>query len=177
MSQGTAASGTQAAAPMTPTKGLLVLLGVIVVIGAFVWLCLAVGTRQFWTAFVFLLCWASVEHMAFDKLAHCVVGGLAGLMLAWSEHLLPGWLGDSGKLVFFGIILVAVYAIIMGWVPVLINFAFMLFLTIGTIPAVQQGLDFPGAFTAMALGMVFFPLLVWVGMRVMAMRATAQPQT
>ena len=171
-----ASAGTPAT-PMTPLKGLLVLLGVIVVIGAFVALCISLGIRQFWAAFVFLLCWASHEHMAFDKLLACIVGAFSGLALAWSEQLLPGWLGDQGKLVFFSLILISVYAIIMGWVPVMVNFAFMLFLTIGTIPSSQQALDFPGAFAALGLGVVFFSALVWAGTRVMSMRATAQPQT
>lgn len=181
MSQGatTQASGDQGAAPMTPLKGLLVLLAVIVVIGAFVSLCISLGIDQFWAAFIFLLSWASVEHAALDKLLPCAVGALGGLALAWSHQLLPGWLGESqGMLVFFGLILIAVYLIIMSWLPVLINFAFMLFLTVGTVPAVQQTADttFPGAFKALALGIVFFGALVWVGNRVMAGRAAAQPQ-
>ncbi len=175
MSQAAASSGNQTAAPLTPFKGLLVLLAVAVVIGAFIALCLALGVRQFWATFVFLLCWGSVEHINFAKLPACAIGALAGLALAWGEQLLPGWLGDSGKLVFFGLIVVAVYLFIMGWLSVVVNFAFMLFLTVGTIPAVQHGLDYADAFAALGLGIVCFPTLVWAGTRVMAMRAAAQP--
>lgn len=170
-------SGTPEAAPMTPLKGLLVLLAIIVVIGAFVALCLALDIHQMWAAFLFLLYWAGIEHVAFDKLLPCLMGAVGGLLLAWSEQLLPGLLGEMGGLAFFGLILVAVYCQVMGWVSVLVNLTFMLFLTVGTMPAVQKGLDFPEAFMAIGLGCIYFAGLAWIGTRVMAGRAAVQPQS
>jgi hypothetical protein len=130
----TPASSNQNAVPMTPGKGLLVLLGVIVVIGSFIALGSALGVKQFWIAFLFLLYWTGVEHAAFDKLLACVAGAVVGLALAWSLSLFPAWFGEKYGMICFGLlILVTVYCQIMGWLPVVVNLATMLFLTVGTI--------------------------------------------
>ncbi len=177
MSQGatTPASNDQNVVPMTPGKGLLVLLGVIVVIGSFIALGSALGLKQFWIAFLFLLYWTGVEHAAFDKLLACVVGAVAGLALAWSLSLLPAWFGEKHGMICFGLlILVTVYCQIMGWLPVVVNLATMLFLTVGTIPPIHEHLDYVETFKTLALGFVYFIGLVWIGTFVMAKRATAQ---
>ncbi|MDP4916600.1 MAG: hypothetical protein NWR12_02660 [Haliea sp.] len=56
-----------------------------------------------------------------------------------------------------------------------INLAAMLLLTAGTIPAVQEHVNFAGAFISLGLAFVYFIGLVWVGMRVTAKKAAAAP--
>lgn len=84
---------------------------------------------------------------------------------------LPRWLGDAGGLVVLALILVLIYCQVMGWLPVAINLTTMLFLTAGTIPAVQESVNFADAFISLGLAFIYFIGLVWVGMRVMAMKA------
>ena len=175
MNQASPAATTETA-PITPLKGLLVLLGIIVVVGGFIALNSALGVHEFWAGFLFLLYWAGIEHVAWDKLAACVVGAVVGLTMAWLLFALPGWFGEAGGFIFLGLILVLVYCQVMGWLPVAVNLTTMLFLTAGTIPAVQSGVNFAHAFIALGLAFVCFIGLVWVGTRLIA-RKTATATT
>lgn len=157
--------------PMTPLKGLLVLLGIIVVVAGFIGLNMALGVHEFWTGFLFLLYWAGIEHVAWDKLAACVVGAVVGLLMAWLLFALPGWFGEAGGLIFLGLILVLIYCQVMGWLPMAVNLTTMLFLTAGTIPAVQSGVNFAEAFTSLGLALLYFISLVWIGRQLMARKA------
>jgi hypothetical protein len=66
-----------------------------------------------------------------------------------------------------GLVLAAIYALIMGWVPLLVNNATMLFLTIGTIPALQQ----MATIAEMALSVLLAAVLIGAGLMVQKMRA------
>ena len=156
------AAAPQSAPAMSPAKGLLVLLGVVVVVGGFIGLNAALGIKEFWGGFLFLLYWTGVEHGKFEKLPGLIVGALFGLGLAYLLLALPLWLGDVGGLVFLGLILAVVYCQIMGWLSLAVNMVAMLFLTVGTIPAVQSSTDFAGVLVALLLGIVFFGGLLWV---------------
>ncbi|MAL93737.1 MAG: hypothetical protein CME40_01430 [Haliea sp.] len=164
----------EAPLPMTPAKGLGVLLGIIVVVAGFIAINSALDVHEFWAGFLFLLYWAGIEHVAWDKLAACVVGSVVGLTLAWLLFALPGWFGEAGGFIFLGLILVVIYCQVMGWLPVAINLTTMLFLTAGTIPAVQEGVNFGDAFIALGLAFAYFIGLVWVGTRLMARKAAPQ---
>ena len=146
---------------MSPAKGLLVLIGVVVVVGGFIALCAALGIKEFWGGFLFLLYWSGIEHMKFERLPHCISGALLGLLLSYLLFALPIWLGEIGGVVFLGLILVVVYCQIMGWFSVAVNMTAMLFLTVGTIPAVQTGADFAGVLAALVLGILYFVGLLW----------------
>lgn len=160
-------NGTDTAAeiPMTPLKGLLVLMGVVVVVGGYIGLNSALGIHDFWAGFLFLLYWAAIEHMAFDKLPACIVGALVGLLMGWLLFALPVWFGETGGLIFLGLVLALVYCQIMGWLPVAVNAVTMLFLTVGTIPAIQHadtGANFTHALVALVLAFVYFIGLMWI---------------
>lgn len=152
-----------AAEPMTPGKGLLVLLAIVVVIGAFLALNHAIGIHNVWAAFLFLLYWAGIEHASLEKMPSCVVGAALGLFMGFLLKMLPGWLGDTGMLVFLGAILVLVYFQVMSWAVTAVNMATMLFLTVAAIPAVQTEVDFGDAARALVFGIIFFGTLVWGG--------------
>jgi hypothetical protein len=92
-------------AAMTPGKGLLVLAGVVVVIGAFIALNHVLGITEFWVAFLFLLYWSSYEHMSFAALPRCIVGALVGLLYGFMLQTLPVVMGPAGGVVFLVAIL------------------------------------------------------------------------
>lgn len=148
--------------PMTPLKGLLVLLGVVVVVGGFIALNAAFGIHEYWAGFLFLLYWAGIEHMEFEKLPACIVGALLGLLMGWLLLMLPVWFGQTGGFIFLGLVLALVYCQVMGWVPVAVNLMTMLFLTVGTVPAVQAEVNFTHALIALLLAMAYFVGLVWI---------------
>lgn len=98
-----------------------------------------------------------------------------GLSLAYAMHTLPPLLGGAGWAIAIGALLMVIYCQVMGWLPIAINMATMLFLTVGTIPAVQQHADLAGAFAGLILGILFMAVIVVGGdwtMRKLAKRST-----
>jgi len=87
-----------AAAPtaLTPAKGLLVLMGIVVLVGGFIALSHTLGIADFWVAFLFLLYWSSVEHMSIAKLPRCITGALVGLLMGYLLQTLPVVMGPLG---------------------------------------------------------------------------------
>lgn len=143
-------------AAMTPGKGLLVLAGIVVVVGAFIALNHALGITEFWVAFLFLLYWSSYEHMSFAALPRCIVGALVGLLYGFMLQTLPVVMGPAGGAVFLVAILALIYCQVMGWLPVAVNMMTMLFLTVVTIPTLQGTANFGVLLAAFALGLVYF---------------------
>jgi hypothetical protein len=141
---------------LSPLKGLAVLACVVGVIATFVALHVASGLAEGWPAFLFLLVWAGLERMKFDRLGACLCGALLGLGVAYAMQALPQLYGPTGHAVPLAAILLLIYFQIMGWLPVLVNMATMLFLTVGTIQAIQAGAHFPGLFASLAAGCVYF---------------------
>lgn len=110
-----------------------------------------------------VLYWGAVEHLQREKLLPAIVGSLLGLSLAYAMYGLPPMLGGSGWPIAIGAVLVAIYCQVMGWLPIAINAATMLFLTVGTIPAVQAHADLEGAFAGLVLGILFMAVIVMGG--------------
>lgn len=140
---------------LSPVKGLLVLIAIIALVALFVAINHTVNIAEVWAGFLFILYWAGLQHLEMDKLLPSALGSLTGLALAYAMYILPSLLGGGGLAIAIGLIVIAVYCQIMGWLPVIINFATMIFLTVGTIPAVQQYTDLPKVFAALILGIIF----------------------
>lgn len=155
-----------AASPMSPLAGLGVVALVIVLIVAFVMLTNALGTKDAWVGFLFLTYWAGKEQMDFKVLPATACGALIGTVMAYLLQLLPHQMGTTGLLIAIGVVLVALYCQIMGWLPVAINVVTMLFLTAGTVPHIQATANFIEVFYALILGIIFFPGLVWIGSKI-----------
>jgi hypothetical protein len=160
-------------AAMTPGKGLLVLAGVVVVIGAFIALNHALGIADFWVAFLFLLYWSSSEHMSFAALPKCIIGALVGLFYGYLLQTLPVAMGPAGGVVFLVAILALIYFQLMGWLPIAVNTMTMLFLTVVTIPTLQGTANFGVLLAALALGLAYFVGLLAVANFVKQRKAKA----
>jgi hypothetical protein len=155
-----AAASPAAKPPLTPGKGLIALLAIIVLVALYLWLAHSVGVAEVWPGMLFVLYWAALEHVQMDRLVPSAVGALCGLALAFSLEPLPRLLGDMGWAVFLALVLIAVYCHVMKWLTTVVNLAFMLYLTVGTIPVVQQHADHKNAFGGLLFGIVFMVVLV-----------------
>ena len=137
-------------------KTFLILMAVVLLISGFLWACSVLRIKDFWVAFLFLLYWGMIEHTVPQKLPKCILGALLGLSLCFAISALPKVMGEAGGMVFIGVIMVVVYIQLLGWLTVVINPMAMIFLTVGTIPAVQAEFDFANALIALAFGVVYF---------------------
>ncbi|MGH6782543.1 MAG: hypothetical protein ACREB5_10630 [Sphingomonadaceae bacterium] len=148
---------------MSPLKGLGVLLGVIVVIAGFIAVAVALHLSELWAGFLFLLYWSMVEHAKPERIRASAIGAFVGTGTAALMALAPAALGAGpGMALFMGVVLLLVYAIIMGWAPIAVNMATMIFLTVGTIPHVQgipgvsPGADWRQVAFGIIAGIIYF---------------------
>lgn len=145
---------------MTPVQGLAMLGAVVVALAIFITALTFLGLHDLWAAFLFLIGWASFEHMAPEKFLSNAAGSAFGLLLAWSMKLFPLWFGEVGLMVFMSVLLIVVYMQIMQWGKTLVNATAMLYLTVGVIPIVNAEMQFPSAFLVLALSIAYFGGLI-----------------
>lgn len=160
------------AAALHPAKGLLVLAGIVVAVALLIAIGAALGLSALYGGFLFVFYWSGLCHADPRKFWPALVGALAGIGTIWLLTALPAALGGTaGFAVWIGLLLAAIYARIMGWLPLLVNDAMMLFLTVGGIPAVRDSATLLQMAVAAVVAAAYAGLLVLVGRRLAATRA------
>ncbi len=146
----------------TPLQGLLILLAVIG--GVIVYLALSAQLRLAspYAGFLFIFYWTALKQADPREFASSLLGALGGVLLAWLLHILPPALGTAGLAAALVAVCAAIYALVMGWLPRLVNNAMMLLLTVGTIDAIQRDEDFAGMAGSilLAAALAALPLLI-----------------
>jgi hypothetical protein len=134
---------------MTKTRAALALPCVALMVGGYIGLAALCHLQEVYAGLVFSLLWGAIYRADFAELAPAFLGSLCGIALAYAYQRAP-------ILVAMGLILAAVYCLLLGWLPLLINNGAMLFLTIGTIPEIQAHASFPQAALAVTLAAFYF---------------------
>lgn len=145
----------------------VILLGLIcVAVGAFYFLglkLLHLSVGVFFSSFLLLWHWATVEKGKFSGLPASLLGALIGLGLAWQSIYFIGHFGVPSGLVMALIpILVALFLVIMNWVPIAFNSSAMLFLTVRGAPALASSVNFGELSKAVVSGALFFAAVVYL---------------
>ncbi len=151
----------KAAAGMKPLQALMMLPAVMIVVGAFIALNVAAGTPEFYIGFFFLLYWTSIEQSKMSALAPTALGSAFGLLLGYVMFWLNATYGQSGALMFLGVILPVIFCLMIGFLPIIINTPAMLMLTVATISHIQAHAKFEHMFISLGLGVAFFGVLFW----------------
>lgn len=127
------------------------------------------GIKEFWCGILFLLYWSNFEHMDNKRFIPSLVGALVGLGMAYLFATLPALLGPAmGWGIALGVVVVAVYLLLMGWLSLFVNMATMLFLTVAGTPEMLGNADFPGAAIALVVGAAYFTAVTNLGMYVVS---------
>lgn len=168
-------SNTSAAAPGIG-KSILITLGILVIVAILLGIYKLLGIEPFFAGFFFALYWTGLKGGDFREFLPSVVGGLGGLGLAAALHHLPQLHGAAGLSAALGAIVLAIFLQVRGTLPVLINMAFMLFLTVGTIPAVSNMEDYPGMALALVVTAAFAGGLLWLAGRIGAGGGKPRPE-
>lgn len=155
-------------------KALWMTLSVIPLIGGYTVLCSLLGNTEFYSGFLFLLCWAGFHQLRLATLPNAALGSALGLALGYALKLLVGGaLGASGGYLFGVLVLPVIYCSIVGWLPLLVNFSCMTFLATTTISHIQAHADFRAMLIGLTLGVIYFGLVLGTIERLSARRKSA----
>jgi hypothetical protein len=170
---------TSAPAPQRPTiaQGLMLLAGAVVMTGGYLALQGALGIADIPLGFFFALYWCGVEQSRRERWAPTFLGGLFGVALAYGLVVLTqGPDPTMGLMIFLAIMLAVVFALIMGWLPLIVNLSAMLYLTVCTLPPVTQNANFPEMAANLTLGAAYFGAVMIGGGALFSQMAKAKAQ-
>jgi hypothetical protein len=155
----------QAEVQQMPVVSGLMMLGFIVVsLGVFEFVglkFLRMGVEVFFCSYLLLWHWATVEKAEFTGLPASLIGALAGLALAWQSSYLTARFGMPNGLVMGLIpVIIALFIVIMNWLPMVFNSSTMLFVTVLGAPLAKT--DFLKLGEAAVIGAIFFAAAVYL---------------
>ena len=137
---------------LTPATAGVVLVILVVALAAYVSLAYALGVAALFGGSLVLFYWAGVEHLKLKALPSVVIGALGGIFNGSLFALLPPIMGEAGGALMALIVLLgAIYFLLLGWIPLVFNQAYMLLLTVVLIPSVLT----QGQFVEMAVAVLY----------------------
>lgn len=169
---------TAPATAATPGPMAGIALTVIIVVLIVAWLAIAIGAlgmsdTTLVGAFMFLWYWANNEQLQFKRLVPAMLGSLVGTGIAWLLWYGPAAHGGAGLAGAIGVLVVALYLDITKTVPIVVNTATMLFLTLAAAPLIQLQVDWVELVKSTVLGGLFFAGAVFVLQKLAARFAPA----
>jgi len=147
--------------PVQPLMTALVITIIaVVLIAGFVAIGAALHIVPVYAGFLLLWYWTSVTHSDLRALAPAVVGGVTGAGLSYL--LQTGAVLGNVPLILgaLGLMVVALFLVIAGRLPMVCNASTMLYVTVFNAPAIQKGEDFRQVIVATVLGLVWFGLCI-----------------
>ncbi|UKK84121.1 hypothetical protein L7H23_16360 [Sphingopyxis sp. BSN-002] len=145
--------------------------GVVLLIAGFIAFGLLLGLTPLYAGFLLLWYWGSVDMVEGKALAPLLVGACGGTATAWLLQYGAVQGGLAGAAPVLGLIVAAIYCQLRGWLPLLINRPYMLYLTVMAAPLLQAGESFAHVMAAIALATLYFGGIVTAGRMVMARRS------
>lgn len=147
------------AANLTPLQGAAVLAALMVALAALIGIGLALELSAPYGGFLFVFYWVGICHSHMKQFMPAVIGALGGLALSYVFKILPLAFGSLlGSTLALCLLALAFYVLIMNWLPILVNQALMLFLTVGNIPVLLN----ETTLSAMALSVLIAAAFVGV---------------
>ena len=159
---------------MSTSKGLAILLVVILVISAYIALAWWLAVKDNWVGFLFLTQWTVVDGGKMAQLPRTMLGALVGMLIALSAILLTPWIGSGPALAALLLfVLVATFLFIVGRAPYVVNAATMMFLAVLSVPAIQASTTPASLFIGLALGVTYYGGLGLIGSTLVGSRKGA----
>ncbi len=166
-----AVSGPDKAAPAMGGGMAIIATGVIVLlIAGFIALGFLLGLMPVYAGLLLLWYWGSVDMIEGKALGPLIVGAWGGTATAWLLQYGAVHAGLMGAAPVLVLISVAIYFQLRGWLPLLINRPYMLYLTVMCAPLLQAGESFPDAMIAIAAATLYFGGIITAGRAIMARR-------
>lgn len=159
--------------PPRPTLavGLAIWFAAIVALAGFIAIGAALKLAPLYAGFLFAWYWLGLEQGQLKLAPATLIGAVAGVATSGLTQYATLYWGAAGGAAVLVLILVALLALIMGWLPLVINQPYFLFLTVTGAPLLQGGEDFRAVVAALALGAAYFCGLAFIATRIGSMRA------
>lgn len=160
------------AAPVLPIgMAVLVGLGLVAVLAGFVAIGIAAGIAPLYAGFLILWYFGSVDNLESKSLPALFVGALGGLATSWLVQYGAAHWGAFGALPGLAVIIIAIIFQLAGWLPLIINRAYMLYVTVLGAATLQLHEDFGQVALAIVAGTLYFGGIVYLGKLIAAKRA------
>ncbi len=165
----------------TPGPLAAIAITVIIVVLIVAWIAISIGAlgmsdTTLVGAFMFLWYWANNEQMQFNRLVPAMLGSLVGIGIAWLLWYGPAAYGGAGLAGALGVLIVSLYLDVTKTVPIAVNTATMLFLTLAAAPLIQLQVDWLELVKSTVLGGLFFAGAVYGLQKLAARFAPGQGQ-
>lgn len=148
--------GAGASTLLTPGKAAVTLLLMVPIFGVYIAGTLALGLSASYAGFVFLTYWAGFRGAENAEFVPGLVGSLGALVICWLLQIGPERLGPAGFAPAMALILLSIFCLLCGWLPVLFNMGLMLMLTVASIPPLAATHPLPDMALCTVLGAAWF---------------------
>ncbi|MBY0300803.1 MULTISPECIES: hypothetical protein [Sphingomonas] len=166
-------AGAAPAPPLTIALAAGITLGVVVLIAGFLVLGAALGLAPLYAGFLILWYFGNIDMLDDKALPVLCVGALAGAATAWLLQAGIVAAGAVGAVPALAVIVAAIFCQLLGWLPLVINRAYMLYVTVLAAPLLQQHERFDRVLLTIVVATVYFGGVVLAGRRIVAMRRGA----
>lgn len=163
----------EAAPAMAGGQAAVVTGGVVLLIAGFIALGFLFGLTPLYAGFLLLWYWASVDMVEGKALAPLLVGACSGTATAWLLQYGAVQGGLAGVAPVLGLIVAAIYFQLRGWLPLLINRPYMLYLTVMAAPLLQADESFAHVMAAIVAATLYFGGIVTLGRMIGVRRGAA----
>ncbi|MFL0414155.1 hypothetical protein [uncultured Sphingomonas sp.] len=155
----------EGAPQMTLGAGLAVWITAMVAIAGFAALGYFLKLAPLYAGFLFVWYWTSSHEGSFTVMPSTILGAVGGVATAGLLQYATVHWGGGGALAVLVLIAITLLVQIMNWLPMVINPAYMLFLTVTTAPLLQANESFAAVVAAILAGAAYFGLLLFVASR------------
>lgn len=147
-----------------------VTVGIVLLIVGFIALGAAFGLVPLYAGFLLLWYFGSIDVLETGALPALFVGAVCGTLTAWLlQYGLATW-GPVGTLPALVVIIAAIFVQLLGRLPIAINRAYMLYVTVLAAPLLQREESFERVLVVIVLATLYFGGIVWIGRKVIASR-------
>jgi hypothetical protein len=142
------------------TIGLIAIL--IPIIAGYIFLGISIGLQSLFGGFLFATYWGAVKKSDITEFVPTLVGGLTGIAIAYQLYVLPLMFGKAGLVVGVILSIVPLYPLMRNKVQLFLNPAFIVFLTVATIPAIAAQHDYLGMATGTIFGAAYSRIILYI---------------
>ena len=143
---------------------LVVLMGTVVFMSAFLGTYKALGVGLPYVGLFFLLYWAAWLHQDFQQYLPSLLGGLVGTGLGWLLIAMPHLHGTAGSIGAYGALGAVLFCYISGRAPLFVSNGTMMFVLLAVIPAADVATNIVEMIKSLVLAAVFMAVVA-MGLR------------